>query len=125
MNLNQVTVASTDIAASKSFYTLLGLNLIVDAGHYLRFECPQGESTFSVQLSEGSIDETKTKVYFETAELDKEVNRLVELGIKFDLLPKDQPWLWREAHLKDPAGNPLILYFAGSNRKSPPWKVNS
>jgi hypothetical protein len=36
----------------------------------------------------------------------------------------DQPWLWREAHLNDPDGNPIVLYFAGAIRLNPPWKVN-
>jgi hypothetical protein len=35
----------------------------------------------------------------------------------------DQTWLWREARLKDPDGNQLILYSAGKNRKDPPWKI--
>ncbi|MEM7380928.1 MAG: VOC family protein, partial [Bacteroidota bacterium] len=39
-------------------------------------------------------------------------------------LPRDQSWLWREARLKDPDGNTLILYHAGENRKNPPWRIN-
>src|SRR3989442_5453961 len=44
-------------------------------------------------------------------------------GIQFDSAPTDQPWLWREARLRDPAGNSLCLYSAGPNRRHPPWRV--
>jgi len=49
MNLNQVTVPSHDLEIAIPFYEKLGLNLIVKAlPHYARFECPDGESTFSL-----------------------------------------------------------------------------
>jgi hypothetical protein len=52
------------------------------------------------------------------------VAELQERGIHFDEPPSDRRWLWREARLKDPAGNQLILYYAGVNRKNPPWRVD-
>ena len=43
MNLNQVTVSSSDVAASILFYRRLGLILIVeDLPKYARFCCPAG-----------------------------------------------------------------------------------
>jgi hypothetical protein len=48
MNLNQVTVAVNEIAPAVAFYRGLGLRLIVLSPHYARFECPNGEATFSV-----------------------------------------------------------------------------
>lgn len=48
MNLNQVTVYSKDVGKAVEFYKKLGLLLIVDSvPHYARFECPNGDSTFS------------------------------------------------------------------------------
>jgi catechol 2,3-dioxygenase-like lactoylglutathione lyase family enzyme len=124
MNLNQVTVPSLDISASITFYKLLGLQLIVEAQpHYARFECLEGSSTFSIHLVDKLPQGDGVTVYFETAHLDSEVVRLRENGITFDLLPTDQTWLWREARLKDPDGNKIILYFAGDNRKNPPWRI--
>jgi hydroxymethylpyrimidine/phosphomethylpyrimidine kinase len=35
----------------------------------------------------------------------------------------DQRWLWREAWLKDPAGNEICIYHAGENRRLPPWRI--
>jgi catechol 2,3-dioxygenase-like lactoylglutathione lyase family enzyme len=49
MNLNQVTVPSTDVRRSIDFYQSLGLMLIVEnLPSYARFECPEGDATFSV-----------------------------------------------------------------------------
>jgi catechol 2,3-dioxygenase-like lactoylglutathione lyase family enzyme len=124
MNLNQVTVPSLDISTSIIFYKLLGLRLIVEAQpHYARFECLEGTATFSIHLVDELPQGNGVTVYFETKLLDAEVARLRENGVTFDLLPKDQTWLWREARLKDPDGNQIILYFAGDNRKNPPWRI--
>ena len=44
MDLNQVTLPATDLQASVTFYTKMGLRQIVDTAHYARFECPDGEN---------------------------------------------------------------------------------
>lgn len=62
-------------------------------------------------------------IYFECEHLDEEVSRLTGQGIIFEEMPKDQNWLWREARLKDPDNNQLILFYAGSMRTSPPWRI--
>ncbi|MBQ0733196.1 VOC family protein [Aquimarina celericrescens] len=124
MNLNQVTVPSIDVENSISFYKKLGLRLIVEAlPHYARFECIEGNATFSIHQVETLPKGDGVYIYFETEKLDQEVDRLIAEGIQFDHLPKDQTWLWREARLKDPDDNQIILYFAGDNRKNPPWRV--
>ncbi|MEL6804776.1 MAG: VOC family protein [Bacteroidota bacterium] len=124
MNLNQVTVPSTDLAKSVPFYQKLGLQLIVDAlPHYARFECPNGSSTFSIHQVEKRAEGEGVYVYFECDDLDARVRRIQSLGIEFEHGPKDQSWLWREARLKDPDGNQLILYLAGKNRLNPPWRI--
>jgi predicted enzyme related to lactoylglutathione lyase len=106
------------------FYSLLGLRLIVSSmPRYARFECPDGASTFSVHQVDVLPTGPGTIVYFECEDLDAQVARLRAHGIPFDQLPQDQPWLWREAHLHDPDGNSLILFWAGENRKNPPWRI--
>lgn len=123
MNLNQVTISSIDLSVSVPFYQSLGLKLIVDAmPRYVRFECPEGDSTFSIHLSDKSPG-SGTAIYFECANLDEKVKELLASGLAFDLMPTDQSWLWREARLKDPDGNQIILFKAGSNRKNPPWRI--
>jgi catechol 2,3-dioxygenase-like lactoylglutathione lyase family enzyme len=124
MNLNQITVPSLDVSISIAFYKNLGLQLIVEAlPHYARFVCPDGNATFSVHLVEALPKGPGVIIYFEYEHLDEEVDQLVKKGIEFEELPKDQPWLWREARLKDPDGNQLILYHGGENRLNPPWRI--
>ncbi|GAB3727023.1 hypothetical protein GCM10028862_03030 [Luteimonas pelagia] len=123
MNLNQVTLPAVDIAASVAFYARMGFTLIVRSPHYARFECPEGDATFSVHLVDEPQEDTGVVVYFECADLDQRVAALQAQGIAFDQPPTDERWLWREARLRDPAGNVLCLYHAGVNRTHPPWRV--
>lgn len=123
MRLNQVTVSARDLDASIKFYRTLGLNLIVKNDHYARFECPDGGSTFSLHLDRQARGVSETTIYFENDDLDGEVARLKARGLAFDADPVDQTWLWREAHLRDPAGNRVCLYKAGEIRRFPPWRL--
>lgn len=126
MNLNQITVPSLDLAKSVPFYEKLGLKLIVKAlPHYARFECPDGNATFSIHQTDSLPKGDGIYVYFECEHLDQHVDELKSKGIKFDQLPADQGWLWREARLKDLDGNQLILFYGGENRLNPPWRIES
>ena len=125
MNLNQVTLPARDVAQSAEFYRVLGFTQIVsNLPHYVRFECGDGGATFSLHLIE-SPPPSETIIYFECDNLDAVYEELRAQGIVFDQAPADQPWLWREAYLRDPDGNVLCLYHAGSNRRFPPWRINS
>ena len=125
MNLNQVTVPCRDLAESVAFYRTLGLRQIVsNPPDYARFECPVGDATFSLHRVSEIRGDGGIVVYFELDDLDGAVRRLVTAGIRFDSEPRDQPWLWREAYLRDPAGNLICLYRAGENRRNPPWRID-
>ena len=69
-----------------------------------------------------TIGET-TAVYFECDDLDERVERLARSGIPFEHGPRNQPWMWREARLRDPSGNTIFLYKAGEARRFPPWRM--
>jgi len=125
MNLNQITIPSLDVEKAVNFYEILGLKLIVDAlPRYVRFECPDGEATFSIHKVETLPKGNGLSIYFEDKNLDALVSELKQKGITFISDPDDKTWLWREAHLEDPDGNNIILYHAGKNRKNPPWHIN-
>jgi len=125
MNLNQVTVPSLDLEKSIPFYQKLGLKLIVKAlPHYARFECPDGNSTFSIHKVEELPQGDGIYIYFECDDLDAQVGELQASGIEFQELPSDRPWLWREARLKDLDNNILILFYGGQHRKNPPWRIS-
>lgn len=128
MNLNQVTIYTDKPIETAEFFMKLGLVLIVDSlPRYARFECPDGDSTLSIQQAEtrpaGSVPHNNIVLYFECDDLDAEVEHLKSLGLSFDEDLADRPWLWRQAYLRDPNGNKICLFHAADNRKNPPWRV--
>lgn len=124
MKLNQVTVPVIDVTAAVGFYTRLGLKQIVGGSEtYARFECPDGESTFSVHLVDEIVAPGQTTIYFECDDLDYVVAELKADGIEFMSGPTDMRWLWREARLRDPDGNQICLFYGGVNRRNPPWRL--
>ena len=125
MRLNQITVRSTNLAKSVRFYTLLGLIQIVASDHYVRFVCPDGDTTFSVDAVKVMSAGDGPVVYFECDDLDARVEELTASGLVFQSGPTDQSWLWREARLRDPDGNEICLYHAGEYRLNPPWRIES
>jgi hydroxymethylpyrimidine/phosphomethylpyrimidine kinase len=124
--LNQVTVTGTNYERSVEFYSRLGLNQIVDSPEngYARFETAGG-ATFSVQIDPEEKIIATTAVYLECDDLDERVELLARSGIAFEHGPRNQPWMWREARLRDPDGNIIFLYKAGESRRYPPWRVES
>ncbi|MFC0605307.1 VOC family protein [Winogradskyella pulchriflava] len=125
MNLNQVTIPSLDVETATEFYKKLGLKLIVKSlPRYVRFECPDGDSTFSIHKVEALPKGNGIILYFEVDNLPETISDLKQKGITFNTEILEQPWLWNEAYLNDPDGNAIIIYHAGKNRKNPPWRIN-
>lgn len=124
MNLNQITLPALDVRRSVEFYRDMGFLQIVAADHYARFECPAGDTTFSVHQAAPGAASGAAVTYFECRDLDQKVAELKSKGFIFTSEPADQRWLWREARLVDPSGNQLCLYWAGENRKNPPWRID-
>jgi hydroxymethylpyrimidine/phosphomethylpyrimidine kinase len=121
--LNQVTVTGTDYERSVVFYQRLGLKqIIANPPDYARFETAGG-ATFSVQIDPEEKIIPTTAVYFECDDLDERVERLARAGLPFEHAPRNQPWMWREARLRDPDGNIVFLYKAGEARRFPPWRI--
>ncbi len=125
LRLNQVTVTGKDFRKMVGFYKALGLTQIVDSpeNQYARFEA--GGATFSIQCDPDADGGENVAVYFECDDLDDRVDRLARLGIPFEHGPRNQPWMWREARLRDPGGNTVFLYKAGEARRFPPWRLPS
>ena len=120
--LNQFTLPVSDYAASVAFYKQMGLTLIVDSpdNGYARFEAANGV-TLSIHVGDGVAGGATT--YLESGALDAWVAYLARRGMRFEQMPTDEEWGWREARLSDPAGNRLCLYQAGEYRRYPPWRV--
>ncbi|MEQ1764700.1 MAG: VOC family protein [Pyrinomonadaceae bacterium] len=125
MNLNQVTIYTAKPKETAEFFIKLGLILIVDSlPRYARFECPDGDSTLSINTADERPASNDIVLYFECDDLDGEVARLKSIGLEFEEDPTDRDWLWRQAYLRDPNGNRICLFHAGENRKNPPWRVS-
>src|SRR5881275_3133875 len=124
--LNQVTVTGTNYERSVDFYSRLGLHQIVDSPGtgYARFETAGGV-TFSVQIDPDEKIIATTAIYFECDDLDQRVEALARSGVAFEHGPRNQPWMWREARLRDPDGNIIFFYKAGESRRFPPWRMES
>jgi catechol 2,3-dioxygenase-like lactoylglutathione lyase family enzyme len=127
MRLNHVMVAVSDLDRAVDFYRRLGLRQIVGGtADYARFELPEGGGTFSLHVVGTGTPppESLTEIGFECDDLDKRVASLKEAGFEFihDII--DQPYLWREARLRDPDGNVILLFHAGQNRLDPPWRLD-
>ena len=124
--LNQITVTGTNYERSVDFYRHIGLQQIVDSPStgYARFETAGGV-TFSVQIDPEEKIIATTAIYLECDDLDQRVEALARSGIVFEHGPRNQPWMWREARLRDPDGNIIFFYKAGENRRFPPWRMES
>ena len=121
--LNQVTVTGTNYERSIEFYRRLGLKQIVDnPPDYARFETAGG-ATLSVQIDPEEKIIATTAIYLECDDLDQRVEQLARGGLAFEHGPRNQPWMWREARLRDPDGNIIFLYKAGEARRFPPWRI--
>jgi len=122
--LNQVTVTGTNYERSVDFYRRLGLHQIVDSPDtgYARFETAGG-ATLSVQIDPEERIIPTTAIYLECDDLDARVEQLARSGIAFEHGPRNQPWMWREARLRDPDGNIIFFYHAGESRRFPPWRI--
>jgi hydroxymethylpyrimidine/phosphomethylpyrimidine kinase len=124
--LNQIKLPADDYDRSVAFYRQLGLTLIVDApgadgiGGYARFEAANG-ATLSIHVGDGAAG--GAVAYLESGALDAWVAYLARKGVRFESMPRDEEWGWREARLTDPAGNRLCLYQASEYRRFPPWRV--
>ncbi len=124
--LNQVTVTGTNYKRSVDFYRKLGLTQIVgspDTG-YARFETAGGV-TLSVQIDPEEKIIATTAIYLECDDLDERVEQLARSGVAFEHGPRNQPWMWREARLRDPDGNIIFFYRAGEARRFPPWRLET
>jgi hydroxymethylpyrimidine/phosphomethylpyrimidine kinase len=124
--LNQVTVTGTNYERSVDFYRRLGLKQIVDSPDtgYARFETAGGV-TLSVQIDPEEKIIATTAIYLECDDLDERVEQLARSGIAFEHGPRNQPWMWREARLRDPDGNIIFFYKAGEARRFPPWRMEN
>ena len=123
--LNQVTVTGTDYARSVDFYRALGLRQIVDSPEngYARFETAGGV-TLSVQIDPEERSSRRRRSISSATISTSAWSSLPAAASPFEHGPRNQPWMWREARLRDPDGNIIFFYKAGEHRRFPPWRMD-
>ncbi len=115
-------IYTSSIERSLPFYQdVLGFKLVDSfPGAYARLKSPGGGTTIALHvLDEGMELNPKTegmRLYFEVKGLDDFCRTLEAKGVALDQPPKDMPWGWRHAYLKDPDGHEVSLYWAGDAR---------
>jgi catechol 2,3-dioxygenase-like lactoylglutathione lyase family enzyme len=123
MRLNHVTLPADDLVASIAFYEALGLTLIVLAApRYARFEV-DSLSTLSLEVTPGAAA-GGGEIFLHCDNVDLDYAAALSRGVMFDTPPTDQTYLWRTATTRDPAGNRIVLFTAGSAQHFPPWRLD-
>lgn len=121
--LNHVLVYCDDVEESARFYAgLLGLKVVTQVDGYARLVSPKTKTTLGLHGRMEHPGDRKRRasgdigLYFEVDDLDARCRRLRRRGVTFTQGPKDMPWGWRHAYLKDPDGHEVSLFTAGPKR---------
>ncbi len=124
---NHAMIYVRDVERSLKFYRgLLGFRVISKMQGYARLKSPKGSTSIALHEYDPGTKPSRggegLRLYFEVARLDALCKKMRAAGVKFDQMPKDMPWGWRHAYLKDPDGHELSLYYAGPKRLRP-WPL--
>ena len=107
--LNAVTLATADMAASVDFYDTLGFDLVVGGPEAAFTTYRAGRSFLNVQLDPAWVpsDRVWGRAIFWVDDVDAVHDRAVRAGFEPEADPADAPWGERFFHLRDPAGHEL------------------
>lgn len=122
IEFNHAMIYTTRLPRALEFYRdALGFQVVDEyPGAYARMKSPGGGTTIALHvMEEGKELDTKKeglRLYFEVEGLDAFCRALSKRGIVIDQMPKDMPWGWKHAYLRDPDGHEISLYWAGRAR---------
>ena len=122
LQFNHAMIYTTKLPRALEFYRhALGFE-VVDTypGAYARLRSPSGGTTIALHVVDSgqkmNAETEGLRLYFEVKGLDAFCKALEKKGVKFDQTPKDMPWGWKHAYLRDPDGHEISLYWAGKAR---------
>lgn len=85
MNLNQITIPSTNVSCGTKLYEQQGLVFIVCTNWtYAIFETPEREVTLRIHFAE-TILESGILIYFEVKDVVEKITELKKKGIIFEM----------------------------------------
>ena len=123
--LNQVTVTGTNYERSVEFYRRLGLKQIVDnPTPIMRGSKPPAARPSRSRSTPKRRSSRRPRSISNATTSTSGSSSWRAAGSPFEHGPRNQPWMWREARLRDPDGNIIFLYKAGEARRFPPWRMN-
>jgi catechol 2,3-dioxygenase-like lactoylglutathione lyase family enzyme len=95
--------------APRSYVDLLGLDVLVEDGSYLRVGGAGGFPIGMEQSEVGSV-EGGPEITVQVDDVDAKYARLMAAGVRFDGPPTDQEWGARHAWLRDPDGRRVSIF---------------
>jgi catechol 2,3-dioxygenase-like lactoylglutathione lyase family enzyme len=122
LEFNHAMIYTQDLGRALAFYRdRLGFRVVDDyPGAYARLRSPKGRTSIALHCLEPGMrldpSVQGVRLYFEAASLDALCKRLAKAGVAFDQPPRDMPWGWRHAYLRDPDGHELSLFDARGGR---------
>jgi catechol 2,3-dioxygenase-like lactoylglutathione lyase family enzyme len=121
LDFNHAMIYTADVGRALGFYRdQLGFEAIEVHSDYARLKSSGGATTIALHALEKSATfdgaQERTRLYFEAESLDDFCAALVAKGVVLEQMPKDMPWGWRHAYLRDPDGRQISLYSAGQKR---------
>jgi len=122
VEFNHAMIYTTDLARALTFYRDgLGFRVVDNyPGAYARLRSPAGATTIALHMVEAGREmdprSEGLRLYFEVEGLDAFCAALRKKGVTLDQLPRDMPWGWKHAYLRDPDGHQISLYWAGAAR---------
>ena len=124
--LNQVTVTGTNYERSVEFYGRLGLKQIVDSPErVMHVSRPQAASPSQSRSIRKRRSSRRLQSISNVTISTNAWSSSPEAASPSSTAPRNQPWMWREARLRDPDGNIIFFYKAGENRRFPPWRMEN
>lgn len=107
--LSHLYATVTDLARARAFWTeVLGLEVLVNGGEYLRVG---GEGGFSMGMETAQEgDAPELEVVLRVADVDATYERLQVQGIECFGPPEEMPWGARHIWLRDPDGHSISIY---------------
>jgi catechol 2,3-dioxygenase-like lactoylglutathione lyase family enzyme len=107
--LTHLFMRTRDLSAAKHFWVeQLGLEVLADAGGYLRVGGGRG---FHIGLEQGDPGPANaTEVAVRVDDVDAVYQRLAQTGVQFESAPEDQEWGARHAWLRDHDGRRMSIY---------------
>lgn len=112
-----VSHRSKDMDADKHFWgELLGLKLVNDMGKWVEFDTPDGKT---IAIQQFSPEGSPPTLALETDNIEAEVARLKEAGVKFHGEIQDNK-VCKMAFAFDPSGNMVMLHEIAPDRAQNP-----